>query len=277
MRCRSILVSSLLLLPVIGGCAATWSTTPSSTTRTTSASEEKREVTGRIASYTTTPKGDMDGFILDTGNKVHFPPNTGSALLPYVQKDQEVKVIGKLVDRPDGKVIEASSITNVAKRETINVASIMTEPEKSEKADKDKDKAEKSAKAAPPAAGNAAPPAKSQPATTLTGAELTTKEGKVNGYTTTSTGDMDGVLLDNGSRVHFPAHAGKAVLPLVGQGKIVKIIGWELTTPQGTLIEATKIISPDGTTVDISAIPLPSKPPAEKPAPEKAPIQSTPR
>ncbi|HVH42205.1 MAG TPA: hypothetical protein VM925_07665 [Labilithrix sp.] len=256
MRCRSILVTSFALASMIGGCKATWSSTPSSTTGTSSAAADTRSVTGRIASYTTAPKGEMDGFILDTGNRVHFPINTGKAVLPYIQKGEEVRVVGTLADRPDGKVIEATSITNVAKRETINVASVSPPPAAPPTA--------APPPASPPAAaqlpsGSVTPPAQSQQTTTLTGAELTTKEGRVRGYTTAPNGDMDGILLDSGSRVHFPVHVGRAVLPLVQQGKSVRIIGWELTGPQGTIIEATKIIAtPSGETVDIAAIPLPA-------------------
>jgi hypothetical protein len=194
----------------------------------------------------------MDGFILDTGNRVHFPVSSGQRISPLVQKDQEVRVVGTLVDRPEGKLIEASSITNVSKNETINIASVSPP------------------KAQPPKApsGNVNAPNQPQPTTTLTGAELKTKEGHVSSYTTTPNGDMDGVVLDTGTKVHFPPHAGKALLPLVQQGKSIRIIGWELTGPQGTILEATKIIAtPSGETVDIASLPLPEQP---KPTPGSA-------
>lgn len=255
MRSRRIFVSSLALVSAVSaGCAATWGANTPSTTSTTSAGADKREITGRIVSYTATSKGNMDGFVLDTGNRIHFPDTAGAALLPLVQKNEEVRVVGKLSDGPDGKVIEAASITNVAKRETINVASVAASkpPRAQERAPSTP------AAQAPP--GNTTAPGQSQPTTTLTGAELTSKEGKVKGYTTAPSGDMDGITLDTGSRVHFPVHAGKALLPLVQQGKTVRVIGWELTGPNGTVIEATKIIAtPSGETVEIDDLPMPPK------------------
>lgn len=256
MRCRSmLLVTCLALSPLAAGCAATFSSR-------TSASEaaSRREVTGRIASYTTTPRGEMDGVVLDTGNRVHFPPHTGSAVLPLVEKGQVVRVVGTLVDRPEGKVIEASSVTNVDKDETVHVASMSPPRER-------------------PQPSGVRPPGRAQATTTLTGAELTTREGRVQGYTTAPSGDMDGVFLDTGARVHFPAHAGRAILPLVQQGKTVRVIGWEISGPQGAILEATKIIAtPGGQTVDIADIPAPrptTVTPGAVAPPGSPPLEST--
>jgi hypothetical protein len=196
---------------------------------------------------------------------VRFPVSTGTRITPLIDKGQEVRVVGRLADSPAGKVIDASSITNVANRETINVASVSppssrpppSQPTPSQRVAKDEPKQPTQAQS-----GNVVPPGKSQGTTTLTGAELTSKEGRVNGYTTTTNGDMDGILLDTGHRVRFPVHVGKALLPLVQQGQSVRVVGWELTTPQGTILEATKITAtPSGQTVDIASIPLPRESP----------------
>lgn len=258
MRCRSILATCAVLTSLATGCAATWT----SSSRPASETAKTRQISGQVASYTTAPRGEMDGFILDTGNRVHFPVHAGSAVLPYVQKGQVILVVGTLEDRPDGKVIEAKSITNTSKNETLDVSKVS--PPKPQ----------------PQLAGGVAPPGKGGASTTtLTGAELTTKEGRVQGYTSAPNGDMDGVTLDNGSRVHFPAHVGKAVVPLLQQGKTVRIIGWELTGPEGTILEATKITAtPSGQTVDIAAIPIP-KPVTVTPGavapPGAPPLEST--
>jgi hypothetical protein len=237
MRCRSLLLVTCIAVSsvVAGGCAATFSSG-----RTGTEAANSREVTGRVASYTTAPRGEMDGVVLDTGNRVHFPPHTGEAMLPVVGKGKVIRVVGVLVDKPEGKVIEATSITDVDKGETVTVASVSRPREQ------------------PQPSGNVKPPSASQPTTTLTGAELKSKEGKVQGYTTAASGDMDGVLLDTGARVHFPAHVGKAVLPLVRQGATVRIIGWEVSGPEGVILEATKIIAtPSGQAVDIADVPAP--------------------
>lgn len=258
---RSIL-ASCIALTLATGCAAQWSSSTRPPTAETAAANT-REVTGKVASYTTAQRGEMDGLVLDTGNRIHFPPHVGATLLPLIQKGDELRVIGTLADRPEGKVIEATSITNVARGRTVNVASVSPPPPPREVA----------------TTGGVRPPGQKQPTTTLTGAELTTKQGKVQGYTTAPTGDMDGVLLDSGARVHFPPQAGKAVLPLVQQGATIRVIGWELTGPEGSFVEATKIIAtPSNQTVDIADVAQPRQPavtPGAVAPPGKPPLEST--
>jgi hypothetical protein len=247
MRSRSLLVPCLALV-MTTGCYSSWSTHPkSSQPSTEEAAKNEREVTGRIVSYTTAPRGEMDGFVLDTGNRVHFPITAGSALLPLVQKGDVVTVRGTVTTRPEGKVIEASSITNEDKNERIDVASISS-PSAPERA------TARQTEGVPP-------PGKTRSTTTLTGAELTAKEGRVKGYTTAPDGNMDGVLLDNGVRVHFPPAAGEALLPLVQEGKAIRVVGWEVTGPEGTMLEATKISGAQGgPTVDIAEVAAPPEP-----------------
>ncbi len=103
--------------------------------------------------------------------------------------------------------------------------------------------------------------------TTVTGGQLTKTEGRVDGYTTAARGEMDGLVLSNGARVHFPPHAGLSVLPLVGKGSTVRVIGQETQGPEGRVIEATRITDPTtGVTVDVTAIaPPPPSPGAVAP------------
>ncbi len=261
MRSGLLLVGCLALASVTG---CYMSGRASTSTRSGTAQEqakEQREVTGRIASHTTAPRGEMDGFVLDTGNRVHFPIHTGSTLRPYLEKGQEVRVIGTLVDRPEGKVLEAISITNVGKDKTLEIASIQPPATPAP---------------AEPTRG-VAPPGRATSTTTLTGAELTSKEGKVKGYTTAGTGDMDGVLLDTGVRVHFPPQAGKPLLPHVQQGKSIRVVGWEVTGPEGTILEATRITAiPGGQSVDIAEVAAPPAPqvtPGAASPPGAAPLE----
>ena len=249
MGSRSLLLTCLAL-SLTAGCNANWSTNARPSQHAAELAKNQREVSGRIASYTTAPRGEMDGFVLDTGNRVHFPITAGTTLMPILQKEDTITVVGTLTDRPEGKVIEALSITNQDKNRTIDVTSIS--PPRAEQP------------VARPSEG-VPPPGKAKSTTTLTGADLTSKEGRVQGYTTAPTGDMDGVLLDNGARIHFQPHAGKALLPLVQPGKTIRVIGWEISGPEGTLLEATKVIAtPSGETVDIAEV---AAPPEPKPTP----------
>jgi hypothetical protein len=96
------------------------------------------------------------------------------------------------------------------------------------------------------------------PPVTLTGAKLATREGKITGFTTMPNGDMNGVVLDDGSHIRFPSYTGRALLPLVRPHDRIRVSGWEITGPEGTMVEATKIVSKQsGKAVDIGALPVP--------------------
>lgn len=234
---QSAMIALLCLsLSLAGGCAASVSTRPTAPTQTT------RQVTGRVAGYTTAGRGEMDGVILEDGTRVHFPPRLGAMVLPLLDRGQPVRIVGTVENRAAGKILEATAITSVNSGKTVYVAAVPPPtPEKVSAPDRSK-----SAQPAEP--------------TTLTGADLRASEGRVKGYSAAPGGAMDGVVLDNGTRIHFPPHAGEAVLPLVKQGQTIRVIGWNLAGPEGAVIEATKIIAtPSGTTVDISSLPPPPR------------------
>ncbi|MBX3224470.1 MAG: hypothetical protein KF795_28405 [Labilithrix sp.] len=242
-------------LLLVAGCTGSFSAT-----RTSSAQQQAtHEVSGRVASYTTAPRGELDGVVLDDGTSIHFPPHAGSAVLPLVQRGQIVRVVGVDTYGPEGKRIEALTITGGGGR-TVDVVAISPPPSPA------------------PSSGAAAPPARATPPLppppSLTSAEVATTEGRIDGYTTTPSGDMDGLLLSNGLQIHFPAHTGSTLLPLVGRGTTVRVTGSETRGPNGTVIEASKVISiSNGRTVDVGSIPAPStRPPgAVEPPRERAP------
>lgn len=255
-----------LALVLVVGCTGSFSasTRPSSARQI----EATREISGRVADYTTASRGEMDGVVLEDGTRVHFPPHAGSALLPIVQRGQIIRVVGVDTYGPEGKHIEALTITGRDGRAVDVVA--LAPPEAP-------------ASSRPPAAATA-PDARAReplpPPPALTSVEVATTEGRIEGYTTTPGGDMDGLLLSNGLQVRFPAHAGSALLPLVGRGATVRVTGWQTRGPNGTVIEASKVVSvSNGRTVDVTALPVPEthppgavEPPRERaPAPGEAP------
>ena len=254
-----------LALVLVVGCTGSFSATtrPSSAQQT----ESTHEISGRVADYTTAARGEMDGVVLEDGTRVHFPPHAGSAVLPLVQRRQIVRVVGVDSYGPDGKRIEALSITGRDGRRVDVVALTPPEPPAS---------SQRPPVASAPEAPRAQAPLPPPPS--LTSAEVATTEGRIDGYTTTPGGDMDGVLLSNGLVIHFPPHTGSALLPLVGRGATVRVTGWQTRGPNGTVIEASKVISiTNGRTVDVSEIPAPeTRPPgAVEPPRERAPSPGT--
>ena len=79
--------------------------------------------------------------------------------------------------------------------------------------------------------------------------------GRVTDYTTAPHGEMDGVVLEDGTRIHFSPRAGAALLPLVQRGQTIRVVGWRSYGAGGERIEADTITSVgDGRTVDVTAM-----------------------
>jgi hypothetical protein len=74
-------------------------------------------VQGKVAQYSLTPRGDVDGLILDDGTEVHLPPHLGAQLVFTVKPGDQVTVRGlKARDIP---TVDAASVTNDATHQTV--------------------------------------------------------------------------------------------------------------------------------------------------------------
>ncbi|HEY6431343.1 MAG TPA: hypothetical protein VIZ17_05125 [Acetobacteraceae bacterium] len=67
-------------------------------------------VQGQVTAYSVTPRGDVDGLILDNGQQVHLPPHLSVALVFAVRPGDTVTVQG--TKPKDGSVVDAVSVTN---------------------------------------------------------------------------------------------------------------------------------------------------------------------
>jgi hypothetical protein len=76
---------------------------------------------GKLTAYTAGQHGELDGFILDNGTTVHFPPHTGYRVRPLLRMGQSIAVEGATQPGPTGKqVLEASSIKNTTTGKSVN-------------------------------------------------------------------------------------------------------------------------------------------------------------
>src|SRR5580704_7774352 len=72
---------------------------------------------GKVAQYTLTPRGDVDGLILDDGTEVHVPPSVSTELVFAVHPGDAITIHGlKAHAEP---MIAAASITNDASGITV--------------------------------------------------------------------------------------------------------------------------------------------------------------
>jgi hypothetical protein len=112
---RTLLASCLFSLAAFAGCAHN-ELGPPGTELTTA---------GTIVSYTTDEAGDWNGFWLNTGTRIHFPPYAGSHARAVAVKGQFVNVEGVIRRRLDGDVLEAWDIFNLNNGRKLNVTGLL--------------------------------------------------------------------------------------------------------------------------------------------------------
>jgi hypothetical protein len=67
---------------------------------------------GTIQNYTTGPSGQQNGFVLATGQRVHFPESMGSKVSDQFPPNTLVKVEGMMIKDADGRpLLEANTIS----------------------------------------------------------------------------------------------------------------------------------------------------------------------
>ena len=77
-------------------------------------------VTGTVKDFTTAPKGEADGLILDDGTWVHWPPHLGDRFGDMAQKGDKVRVSGYMETAEGDTKLEVSTLTNLRTRKAID-------------------------------------------------------------------------------------------------------------------------------------------------------------
>jgi len=72
---------------------------------------------GRVAQYSLSPRGDVDGLILDDGTEVHLPPHLGAQLVFAVKPGDQVTVRG--LKARDVPMVQAMQVTNDASNQSV--------------------------------------------------------------------------------------------------------------------------------------------------------------
>ncbi|RZI66292.1 hypothetical protein [Variovorax guangxiensis] len=161
---------------------------------------------GRVQQWLLNPNGEIDGLLLADGTQVAFPPHLSASVQQAMKPGDAVQVTGWRT--PGAPVLRAASLN-------ANGRSVVDQP---------------------PAFGSA-PPAPREPGA-LTAMSAS---GRVARPLYTGRGDVNGVLLDNGSIVRFPPHVGAELAAALQPGSTLHAKGWGSRGPQGSAIEATAI------------------------------------
>lgn len=169
----------------------------------TAAPEQLPGVQGTVAEYSLTPRGDVDGLILSDGTEVHLPPHLGTQLVYAVKPGDQVTVHG-LRARAEA-VMQAMSVRNDKTGATV----VDDGP------------------AGPPGPGPAS--------------QVLSDTGRVKEQLHGPRGELNGVLMEDGTIVRLPPPEAQRLAPDLKPGATLTVRGKGYAGPLGRVIAATAI------------------------------------
>jgi hypothetical protein len=173
--------------------------------------QQPATVTGTLRQFELTPSGELEGFILDNGTEVHLPPHLTPQLTAAVRPGDQVEVRGWQSVTP-GLVI-GTSVAGMRSGQTV-------------------------VDQGPPPPGMMPPPPPGQPAP---GAQWTTVQGRVGQYLHGPKGEVNGLLLDNGTELKLPPPAAYQVSVWVQPGQTVVAQGYLLSNMFGRVMNVQAV------------------------------------
>ncbi len=202
MRTRHMLLAATLLAGGVGAAVAQ-SAMDNAATYDPS---QLPAIQGKVAEYSLTPRGDVDGLILADGTEVHTPPHLGTQLVYAVKPGDAVTVRGlKARAIP---MVQAMSVRNDATGATVTDTG----------------------------AGGPPGPRGAQQALSAT--------GRIKAQLHGPRGDLNGALLEDGTIVHLPPPEAERLASTLAAGAPVTVQGDGFEGPLGRVIEA-RSIGPD--------------------------------
>jgi hypothetical protein len=176
-------------------------------------------INGKVAQYTLTPRGDVDGLILQDGTQVLLPPHLSSQLVYAVKPGDSVTVQGlKAMALP---LVSALSVTNDATGQTVAEGGAPRGPR------------------GPGASG-----------------ETMQAQGRVKMALHGRRGEINGVLLDNGTVVRVPPPEAERLALILAPGQTIYASGEGQAGPLGKVI-AARTLGPSQDQAQLLAAPRP--------------------
>ena len=186
-------------------------------------------IPGKVAQYSLTPRGDVDGLILTDGTEVHLPPHLGTQLVYAVKPGDAVTVRGLRARAIP--MVQAMSISNDATGTTVSDNG---------------------------PGGPRGPRGAEQPLTA---------EGRIKAQLHGPNGDLNGALLDDGTIVRLPPTEAQRMAANLTPGAPLYVQGNGFAGPLGRVIEATSIGPNQGQLAQIAVPPVPPGPGHRPPPP----------
>jgi hypothetical protein len=129
MRIVPWLAAGALVLAV--GCASSNTSSPSGTATAPhpAVGGAMSSVNGGIQNYTTGPSGQQNGFVLASGQRVHFPEEMASKVSDQFPPNTKVQVSGHMITDSDGRqILEADKITAPDRNVTLDLTAARAAP-----------------------------------------------------------------------------------------------------------------------------------------------------
>ncbi len=188
-------------------------------------------IKGKVAQYSLTPRGDVDGLILADGTEVRMPPHLGAQLAQAVKPGDAVTIRG--LRARNLPLVQAMQVSNDAGGASVTD----TGPGDGPRIPRGPGS---------PGSGPRGPGAPDQPALTAQGRVKATLHGP--------RGDVNGALLEDGTIIRMPPPEAQRLAAQIAPGATVYVQGAGYAGPLGRVI-AARAIGPDASSTTAIAAP----------------------
>jgi hypothetical protein len=196
-------------------------------------------IKGRVAAYSLTPRGDVDGLLMEDGTEIHLPPHLGPQLTFAVKPGDAVTVRG--LKARAVPVVQAMSATNDATSQAVVDTG--------------------------PAGGPRGP----HGARGAAAGQPMEAQGRVKAQLYGPRGELNGVLLDDGTQVHLPPPEAQRLAAQLAPGQTVFVSGNGMSSPLGRVIGVQAIGPNRSQLAQIAAPPPPGGPGHDRRGPPPPP------
>ncbi len=203
-------------------------------------------IQGKVAQYSLTSRGDVDGLILADGTQVRTPPHLGAQLAQAVKPGDAVTIRG--LRARNLPLVQAMQVSN----DNGGASVTDTGPGKGPRGPRGA-----GGGAGGPDARPRGPGGSDQPALTA--------QGRVKAALHGPRGDVNGALLEDGTIVRLPPPEAQRLASQIAPGATVYVQGQGYAGPLGRVI-AARAIGPDANSTTPIAAPPPKHGPGRGPA-----------
>jgi len=210
---------------------------------------------GTVRSFSYGPAGDVNGVVLDRGTEIHVPPEQTNQLNSLAAIGARIQATGWIHTGPQGDShLDATTITNLNNQTSLTFQTPLPPPGPGVPPPPPAPTAPPVPPLQPPVAPAASPAAPSSAESTIIDVVRSFNYGPA--------GEVDGVVLRQGTVVYFPPEQAYQVMQFIRVGAGVQVRGSLRPGPTGNqLLSANAITNrATGNSITFASQPLPPRP-----------------